>query len=134
MTLLDDLIKTESLQGEDLDNALVAIRSKYTTEEDKKVMNEYMDARLDLIEQQLLAIDSDVDRMTAKDELGDLYDILPLAHIAKKYFNRSRGWLYQRLNGYTVNGKVCAFTEEERDTFNFALREVGERIGSMQLI
>lgn len=133
MGLLDELKRTESLQGEELDNALYAIRDKYTTAEDKRIMTEYMDARFDEVERMMDELEEEVDRITAKEELGDLYEILPLAHIAKKYFNRSRGWLYQRLNGYTVNGKVCSFSEEEKKTFNFAMREVGQRIGSMQL-
>lgn len=133
MGVLDELKKTEGLQGEELDNALIAIRNKYTTEGDKRIINEYMNAELDEIERQMDAFEEEVDRLTAKEQLGELYDILPLAYIAEKYFKRSRGWLYQRLNGYVVNGKACTFSEEERETFNFAMREVGERIGSMQL-
>lgn len=133
MTLLDELKRTELLQGEELDNALIAIRDEYTSEEDRKLMAEYMDSRFDEIRKELDALEEKVDILTAKEQLGELYDILPLSYIAERYFKRSRGWLYQRLNGYSVNGKACGFSEDDKKTFNLALREVGERIGSAQL-
>ena len=53
MELLNELKMTEVLQGEELDAALFAIRDKYTTEEDKRIMTEYMDARLNEVERQM---------------------------------------------------------------------------------
>ena len=133
MGLLDELKRTENLQGDELDNALIAIRDKYTTEEDKRIMTEYMDSRLDEVERLMNELEEEADRLTAKEQLGELYDILPLAYIAEKYFKRSRGWLYQKLNGYKVNGKTCSLNESEKETFNLAIREIGARMGSMQL-
>ena len=133
MGLLDELKMTEVLQGEELDAALFAIRDRYTTEEDKRIMTEYMDARLDELERQMDELEEEVDRLTAKEQLGELYDIIPLSSIAEKYFKRRRGWLYQKLNGYKVNGKISSLNKEEKETFNLAIREIGMKIGSMQL-
>lgn len=134
MVLLEELKKTESLQGEELDKALVAIRNKYTSPEERCAIAEYMDSRLDDIEAHLDALEEAADALTAKEQLGELYDIIPLAYIAEKYFKRSRSWLYQRLNGYKVNGKVCSFNADEKATFNLAIRELTEKIGSAQLV
>lgn len=68
-----------------------------------------------------------------KNQLEDVYDILPLAYIAKKYFNKSRAWLYQRLNGYPVKGRVYSLNEEEKKIFNAAMKDLSIRIGSVQL-
>lgn len=48
-TLIDDLKKSRTLQGEELDNFLYQIRDKYTSEEDKKVITDFMMNEADLI-------------------------------------------------------------------------------------
>ena len=63
-------------------------------------------------------------------QLENVIDILPLSYISKKYFNRSRQWLYQRINGNMVNGKPVRFSELEINTFNFAMQDISKRIGS----
>ena len=63
-------------------------------------------------------------------QLKNVIAILPLAYISKKYFNKSRQWLYQRINGNMVNGKPARFTESEISTFNNALRDISNQIGS----
>lgn len=57
-------------------------------------------------------------------QLGDLAGALSLSFIAKKYFNRSKSWLYQRLNGYKVNGKPAQFTPDERKLLADALLDI----------
>lgn len=47
--LIDDLKKSRTLQGEELDNLLYQIRDKYTSEEDKKVITDFMMNEADLI-------------------------------------------------------------------------------------
>lgn len=68
-----------------------------------------------------------------KTQIEDVYDILPLSYIAKRYFNKSRAWLYQRLNGYKVKGKTYTLNEEEKRIFNAAMQELSAKIGSVQL-
>lgn len=134
MGLLDELKKTEILQGEELDNALIAIRNSYTSDDDRKLMKQYLAGELANIDEQLGSIKKEVQELTFKQQLGDLYEILPLAYIAKRYFKKSRGWLYQRMNGYEIHGKVCSFTEDEKAKLNQATREIAERIGSVQFV
>ncbi|MCU6778343.1 DUF5053 domain-containing protein [Phocaeicola fibrisolvens] len=63
-----------------------------------------------------------------KDKLGELPDIISFSYIAKKYFGKSRNWLYQRINGYTVNGKPAKFTQNEFQTFLNALEDISNKI------
>lgn len=68
-----------------------------------------------------------------KSQIEDVYDILPLSYIARTYFHKSRAWLYQRLNGYQVRGRVYSLNEEEKRIFNTAMLDLSARIGSVQL-
>ena len=38
-----------------------------------------------------------------RDKLGELPEAISFSYIAKKYFGKSRNWLYQRINGNIVN-------------------------------
>ena len=66
-------------------------------------------------------------------QLGDLASALSLSYIAKKYFNRSKSWLYQRLNGYKVNGKPAQFTPAERKLLAEALLDISRQAKDMAL-
>lgn len=74
-----------------------------------------------------------MENRTLKRQFGEVYEILPLAYISTTYFKRSRGWLYQRLNGYVVNGKVRSFTEREKEIFNRAIQDISEKIASVHV-
>lgn len=75
----------------------------------------------------------EVKEMTIREKLGEGYEMIPFSFIAREYFGKSPAWLLQRVNGYKVNGKPCAFNEEERKKFNFALQDLSKRIGSFCL-
>ena len=60
--------------------------------------------------------------------LGDMSDALSLKYIAEHYFGKGASWLYQRLNQYTVNGKVAAFTEKELSELAAAFEDMSERL------
>lgn len=61
------------------------------------------------------------------------YKLLPLRYIAQKYFGKSAAWLSQRLNGSEVRGHVYTLKSEQKDIFNRAVQEIGQRISSLQL-
>ena len=52
---------------------------------------------------------------------------------AKKYFGKSRGWLMQKVNGNKVNGKVAAFTDDERILFRRALQDLSEKMSAVAM-
>ncbi|MBQ8223994.1 MAG: DUF5053 domain-containing protein [Bacteroides sp.] len=68
-----------------------------------------------------------------KEKFQEEYEILPLAYIAKNYFNKSRAWLYQRLNGYKVRGQVYTLNDREKDIFNAAIQDIAQKIGSVHI-
>ena len=75
-------------------------------------------------------IDAFIEDATIKLQLGKVSQIISLSYIAQKYFHKTRNWLYQKINGCTVNGKPAKFTPEEIATLNFALQDISKEIGS----
>lgn len=70
---------------------------------------------------------------TLKWQIGEVYDLIPLSYIAGKYFGKTRAWLYQRLNGYQVRGKVYSLNEKEKEIFNKAMQDLSERFAAVRL-
>lgn len=71
--------------------------------------------------------------LSVKARLNEVLPILPLSYIAEQYFQKSKSWLYQRLNGNIVNGSPAQFTQEEIKTLNFALQDLSKKLGSISL-
>lgn len=69
-----------------------------------------------------------------KSKLLEVDEILPYSYIAKEYFNKSRGWLSQRVRGNKVNGKTAKFTSDEIKTLNFAIQDISKKFGSITLL
>lgn len=72
-------------------------------------------------------------RLVVKQELEKITDIISVSYIAKEYFNKTPQWFYQRLNENSINGKPAQFTDEEIKTLNFALKDIGKKIGSIRV-
>lgn len=64
-------------------------------------------------------------------KLKDVALYLKWGNIGKDYFGTSRGWIYQRLNGYDGNGNKCDFTEAQKDTLRQALRDIARRLNAV---
>ena len=60
-----------------------------------------------------------IDSVLIRQQMEEILPFVSLAYIAKTYFKKSRQWLYQRINGLSVNGKPAQFTNEELDILNF---------------
>ena len=69
--------------------------------------------------------------LVMKQKLADITPAISWVHVAKKYFNKTDAWLYQRINGNTVNGKPATFTTEEINTLKHALSDLSDRLGSI---
>lgn len=63
-----------------------------------------------------------------------VYKLTPWGYIAKEYFGKSAAWLSQRINGTPVRGQVYTLNEEQKNTLNRALSEVGQLIGSYRFV
>lgn len=60
--------------------------------------------------------------------LTDVSLYLKWGNISKNYFGYSRGWIYQRINGYDGNGNKCEFTEQQKQILKEALRNIAAKL------
>jgi len=65
--------------------------------------------------------------------LGEIAKAVSLSYIATTYFGKSRSWLYQRLNGHTVNGKQAQFSPDEKKQFALALKDLSVQLHDTSL-
>lgn len=79
------------------------------------------------------AVDNRLSEIEEVIELGDIADMASMSYIAKKYFNKSRSWLCQRLNGNMIHGKPARLTEEERQTLAHALDDMSKQFKEKSL-
>lgn len=123
---------------------------KSTPEADRSTIDVEMTALMnDMADQEIAqlttAVQEDFNRIHKElDEIKELLSIreklepvlpyLSVSNLAKDYFGKSSSWFYQRLNGNCVHGKVCKFTEEELSRLDIALKDIGRRIGGLNLV
>lgn len=86
----------------------------------------------DFIDQKMEQIKDNLEVLRKQIKTED-YKLLPLRYIAEVYFGKSAAWLSQRLNGSEVRGHVYTLNAEQKDIFNRAVKEIGQRISSLQL-
>lgn len=132
MTLKEELQTLKPLLGTDSPefyDQMKDIAARYTSDDDKKVISEFVSERLQEVDKKIDSIEENAIKL----QLQEVAEIVSLSYLAKKYFNKSRSWLYQRLNGNIVNGKPARFTEEELVTFNNALQDISKKIGSLSI-
>lgn len=112
------------------DEHLNRIEGVYISEEDKKMINEYVKLMLEDIGTELQEVRHDVEVLKA---VKGISDMISFKYIAENYFKKSKAWFSQRLNGNCVHGKECRFTDEELDTLRFALQDISKKIGSLSI-
>lgn len=87
----------------------------------------------EIMKQQLQETHKRVDDMFVRKQLEEMLPAISLSYIAKNYFKKSRSWLYQRINGLSINGKPAKFSEDEIETLNFALNDIGQKLSNMRV-
>lgn len=129
-TLEEDLLKMDKLHGDELDTHLYEMKALYTKPEEKEAIRKHLNKALDTIADSVEEIDR---RLTIREQMNEIIDLIPLSYIAKNYFGKSRSWLYQRINGYKIRGQVYTLNERELEIFNRALKDIGNKIGSLSV-
>jgi len=61
-------------------------------------------------------------------KLEDILGVVSMAYIAKTYFQKSKSWFSQKLNGNLKNGEPSSFTEDELKILSCALNEISAKI------
>ena len=74
-----------------------------------------------------------VDKIGIKVQLAKVSKIVSMSYIAENYFQRTRQWLYKKINGNMVNGKPARFTDNEIKTLNFAIQDISKELGSLSI-
>ena len=121
--LMEMLSNTQdSKERESIKNEISVQFSALSEEEKKHVRAEFIKSLDEKIEEARTFL-NEVD---LKIEMLEISKFISLSQIAKKYFGKSRTWLYQRLYGYKVNGKPAQFTPAERQTLVNALQDIAQ--------
>ena len=118
-TKIDQIASQPGLTAEETDALMAEAFALATTAEERKEAGKYLSAAISRRKR------PDID---AKALMGDAVDALNLSHIARRYFNKDKTWLYQRMNKSVVNGTPAAFTESELKTLSDSLREIGHSL------
>ncbi len=75
----------------------------------------------------------DAKRLRVKEQLGEITQFVSMSYIAKNYFNKTKSWLSQRINGNEVNGKPAQFTPEEIDILNGAISDLSRKLAEFRV-
>lgn len=75
----------------------------------------------------------DVKQLKIKEQLSEINQFVSMSYIAKTYFNKTKSWISQRINGNEVNGKPAQFTSEEIDTLNAAFADLSKKLGAFNV-
>lgn len=121
--------------------SLDALRAEYKKATDPKAKEEFKKKMQEMIAAQtpdeamatLQAVDNRVSEIEESIDLEDIAEMASMSYIAKTYFNKSRSWLYQRLNGNIIHGKPATFTPEERQTLAKALDDMSRKFKDKSL-
>ena len=124
---LEELEKLPAGDNEAFEKQLNFLYENFSSEEEKEMITNTV---LSELEETGKMVDDFIEEAKIKMQLIEVSEIVSLSYIAKKYFHKTRNWLYQKINGSVVNGKPTRFTSEEIDTLNFALQDISKKIGS----
>ncbi|WP_299230269.1 DUF5053 domain-containing protein [uncultured Bacteroides sp.] len=117
-------------EREKLDVLMKELSELQLTDEEKKVSSAFFTEGILSIQKDISSIN---EKISMKEQLEDISQLVSLSYIAKKYFGKSRAWLYQRINGNKVRGKVYTFNEREKKIFNDAIQDIANRISSVYI-
>ncbi|MDR0939870.1 MAG: DUF5053 domain-containing protein [Mediterranea sp.] len=135
MGLVEELDKIYSMSaGKEQDALLAQVKEMYNTADDYKIIAAYIDRRLEEVGKGIREVNDCLERVALREQMKNDYNLLPVAYIAREYFHKSRSWLYQRINGNKVRGRVYTLNEKEKAIFNEALQDIAKRISSMSIV
>ena len=125
---IDELIKKGIENPAQFEKELAALEKvvKVNPDEKKQLFKEF--------QQSLDSKGQEIKGLAVRKQLEDISDIISLSYLAKRYFNKSRQWLNQRINENIVNGKPAKFTPEQIAILNGALKDIGKKIGSLNVV
>ena len=116
--------------GKEFDTQLQKIKEAFTTKKELDQIDKFIRQGLSELTADLKQFNNE---LSIREQLKDVSQIVSMGYISETYFNKKKQWLYQRINGNTVNGKPAAFKPEEINMLNKALKDISKKIGSVSV-
>ena len=116
--LLNEFLQLETDEQRRQFQGKIAHTLSGKTEEEKREFAEILSNKAQQTIDQSQAL---IDEYDFKQALKDIVPAITWSYIAEEYFNKSRSWFSQRMNGYHV-------TDDEIDLLSDSLLDLSERI------
>jgi len=123
------LISGRNLSEKEFEQKVDAFLSQKTEQEKDFLRNYIVEKTRDMVTE----IKQAVEEISMLQQLDGLEKYINLSSLSKKYFGKTKGWLYQRLHGYQVHGKRATFNEKEKATFSNALMALSNDLREVAL-
>lgn len=137
MALKEELKKLHDIAHSGTSDAMDRYTVLMTEITQKYTSQEYADMIADFLINGYKELSAEAEELNTyislKQQIAPYTEIIPLAYIAKKYFGKSTSWLSQRINGSKVRGRVYTLNKKDIETFNYALRDISEKLGSLSI-
>lgn len=125
-------------------NELEILKNKYInakTEKEKEAIDieiqRLVEADGDIFAQSMIELARETadnaEDFLVKEKLSNILPFISVSYISKTYFNKSRHWFYQKLNGNIVNGKQARFSESEMKILQTALKELSRKLDDVSV-
>lgn len=126
--LKKDLAELKTLSGDAFMKKATEMKKIYTDTDEVSRIHRFITGGFDEIENELKEIKEEV---LVRQQLNEVAKFVNLSYIAEHYFNKSRSWLSQRINGHVVAGKRCYLSAKDKETLNFALKDMSKKLASL---
>ena len=137
MNLQEELFVLKSYMGgknpEEFKKKSDYIRATFTSKEEQMQVDDFIASVFNEISSRTENLIKEAESLLIREQLKEVSEIVSMSYVAKKYFNKDRSWIYQKINGNLKNGKFVKFTDSEIGTFNFALQDISKKIGSVAI-
>lgn len=126
--LKKDLTELKTLSGDTFMKKAAEMKKLYTSPDEVAEIHRFIAGGFDEIENELTELK---DEVLVRQQLDEVVKFVNLSYIAEHYFNKSRAWLSQRINGHIVGGKPRYLSDKDKETLNFALKDMSKKLGSL---
>ena len=106
------------------------LKAASLTDEEQAAFNDWYRNGMDEVGKEIDRIER---KANLREQLDGIIELLPMSYIAKHYFGKSASWLYQRINGNAVRGRVYTLNDEQKATFDAALQDIARQLSSFSI-
>ena len=88
------------------------------TEQEKEFLRNYIVEKTSVM---VTDVKQAMEEISTLQQFDGLEKYINLSNLSKRYFGKSKGWLYQRLHGYKVHGKRATLNKNKKAILSDAL-------------